>query len=86
MPKVVFLKTDLTIEVPKGTEIFELNRYNIPICFGCTKGNCAVCKIKILAGEENLSKPNRLEIRHHLEEGCRLACQSAILGDVVIDA
>lgn len=91
MPKITFFSKNLTFEVPSGTELikaYEMN-HEIPLRFGCTKGDCGVCAIKILEGEQNLSKCTRQE-KHTLKqrgcgEGCRLACQCALNGDVVVE-
>jgi ferredoxin len=91
MPKITFKSKMKYFEIPSGTELlkaYEMN-HEIPLRFGCTQGDCGVCAIKILEGGENLSKCSRHEKQtlkqRELGEGCRLACQCAINGDVVIE-
>lgn len=62
-------------------------------CYG--KGICSKCRVKVLAGGENLSKPNVLEKRlrekigqsaNALTDDERLTCQTRILSaEVTID-
>lgn len=89
MPKLLFIETDQLFEIPKGTEF--LTAYKIhpdmPLKFGCTQGDCGVCKIHISSGHENLSpltKQEKQTLKAERQQNYRLACQCAILGDVKI--
>lgn len=74
-----------------GIELLHAYKMNplIPLKFGCTKGSCGTCKIKVIQGAENLSKRTKQEIEtikaKNLDESYRLACQCAIHGDIVIE-
>lgn len=63
---------------------------SMPLKFGCGKGNCGTCVIKVINGEENLSSKTKEEIatldRLGVSSSYRLACQCAVKGDVEIDA
>lgn len=45
-------------------------------------GICARCKVRVLAGEENLSPPTSVELRFSkgFAEGERMACQAVVRG------
>lgn len=53
-------------------------------------GVCAKCKIKIIAGEQNLSAENDLEIflkqKFAIPQAERISCQTKVNGDITIDA
>jgi len=57
------------------------------VCGG--RAQCGTCRIKILSGAEQLTRPNSLEKERLGEEllmqGYRLACQTHAAGDVVIE-
>lgn len=90
MPKLTFLKQNFTVHLKAGTELVRLPYLSseCPIKFGCCQGTCGTCAIKVMEGEENLSPKTKQEeetlLRLHLK-GCRLACQCALKGDVVIE-
>lgn len=90
MPKLIFYSQNRSIALKEGTELrqaFQLDP-TLPLKFECCKGQCGTCAIKIISGKENLSPQtkeeketlNRLNLDFH-----RLACQCAILGNVVIE-
>jgi nitrite reductase (NADH) large subunit len=61
----------------------------VPIDSGCRMGMCGSDPVRILEGEENLSKMRSAE-RRTLERlglgaGCRMACVSRVQGPVVVD-
>lgn len=51
-------------------------------------GICARCRVRIVAGAENLSAPTTIELRVSEERGFtageRLACQAVVCGEVEI--
>jgi ferredoxin len=89
MPKIKFVRQDLQIDISSGSELTEIfNRHpHLPLKFGCRRGDCGVCVIKVVKGSEHLSKisaqekltlqKKRLNDNHH-----RLACQCAVNGDI----
>lgn len=49
--------------------------------YKCRKGTCGICKVKMVQGASDLLPPNEKEqktLKHALNEGYRLACQSII--------
>lgn len=90
MPKLTFSQKHPGLELREGTELLRVPFLDAsaPLKFGCCKGMCGTCAIKIAKGAENLSPPTKEEqatlSRLHLESH-RLACQCALLGDVAID-
>lgn len=52
------------------------------------KGRCTTCKMIVIRGAENLSEPSLAEKKYlhqvGLAPGDRLACQSRLMGDIVI--
>ncbi|MBA3722113.1 MAG: (2Fe-2S)-binding protein [Parachlamydiaceae bacterium] len=91
MATLYCLKQDKNHFIKVGTELLRAYQIDptIPLKFGCCEGKCGVCVIKVVKGEENLSKRTRqenetLEIKN-FDPTYRLACQCAILGDVTID-
>jgi ferredoxin len=91
LAKIHFLTKQSKYTVPDGSEFLEIEAQNqeIPLKFGCRKGNCGVCAIKIVEGDENLTKKSEHESdtlkRKNLTENYRLACQCALNGDVKIE-
>lgn len=60
----------------------------IPIEYVCKSGRCCTCKVKVLAGIQNLGAPTQNETfrlgRDKLKRNWRLACQSSINGPVEV--
>lgn len=89
MPKLTFLKTGQTWDVPAGTSFLEFCQENgAPHDFGCTVGSCGTCVLRIEQGERNVN-PIADEERETVEmctavTGARLGCQLKILGDVAV--
>ena len=89
MPKLTFLVSGQTHEVPDGTSFLEFCQENgAPHDFGCTVGSCGTCRLEILEGAENVN-PITDEERETVEmstdvEGARLGCQLVINGDVSV--
>jgi ferredoxin len=90
MPTLTFCQYKRSIQLREGTELVRIPHIDAtaPLKFGCGKGQCGTCAIKIVSGEENLSPKtkeeeatlSRLRLDSH-----RLACQCALKGDVVIE-
>ncbi|MEZ9423324.1 2Fe-2S iron-sulfur cluster binding domain-containing protein [Vibrio lentus] len=58
--------------------------------FGCRKGACGICLVKISTSKENISAPTTREksllLRMgRVEEDLRLACQVKVFGDIAIE-
>lgn len=93
MAKIHFLKQNRSFEVPTGMEFTQLCKIDpsIPLKFGCQKGECGVCLIKVVDGIEKISKRTKqeratLQKLNKASEDVRLACQCALLGDITIDS
>ncbi len=90
MPKIGLQPTGRTLEAPKRCNLLQfLHAEGIPVGSACGgKGLCASCKVIVLAGETNLSRPNDIEVdlkeRNHLQQNERIACQCKVLGDIEI--
>lgn len=87
-------ENDQKFEVEEGHILFdELERQGLSLPHGCLAGSCGSCRIEILEGAENLSKPGAVETDtiHHIEQNysglnkiIRLSCRAKVLGDVKI--
>lgn len=96
MPAVSFQKNHQPIEVNEGENLMKalLDR-KIPVASSCYgKSVCTKCRVQVIEGAENLSKPNALEKatmerlagwRSEIKPDERLSCQTKVLGDVKID-
>lgn len=66
-----------------------LNVLNSPVLFGCRTGICATCLVKVHAGMDNLPPLSETEEEvldiYADEDGCRLACQLTLKGDVTLE-
>ncbi len=64
-------------------------RAAVPLGNSCgAVGICARCRVTIVSGSENLTPRTAIELRFGGERGFaadeRMACQAAVLGDVVV--
>ncbi|MHB1457778.1 MAG: ASKHA domain-containing protein [Armatimonadota bacterium] len=86
MPKVRFLPSDITIDVPAGTliseaaGIAELEELHLP-CGG--KGTCGRCVVEVLEGTTEQTTHNRYD-NALADKGLVLSCQSRIKEDATI--
>lgn len=80
-----------TIEVARGKSLLAgllgAGVRHLHVCGG--QGLCSTCRVKVLAGGENLTPPSTLEkvsLRGHLSflRTTRLACQTRVLGPVSV--
>jgi ferredoxin len=74
---------------PDETALDVARRAGAPLGNSCGgTGICARCRVRVLAGAENLSAPTTIELRVSAERGFavdeRLACQAIVLGDLEI--
>jgi len=89
MPIVQFVSESLEVEVDPGMKLIDLaSEVDCDITFGCRSGSCGTCRIKIVEGQENLSKPSAEESEFLSGFGAqkneRLGCQVVINGDCKI--
>lgn len=88
--KILFVKESLTQEVPVGADFQRIHSLypTLPLRFGCRNGECGVCVLFIEKGMENLTKRTPEEVktlrRKNFPPECRLACQCAINGDIIV--
>jgi 2Fe-2S ferredoxin len=87
MATLRFLPSDICVEAQPGQTIFELGwKQDAGIQSACVgKGTCGLCRVKIVAGEDQLSPYNEIEDKHlgnlyHLTK-LRLSCQCVIAPD-----
>ena len=89
MPKVTFLETGQSFEVPEGTPFIDFCQDNdIDHAFGCTVGSCGTCCLFLAEGTDNV-QPVTEEEQDTIDmvtdvAGHRLGCQMIINGDVGI--
>lgn len=88
---ILTIKTDKkSLEVTQGAKIIDVcENEDTSILFGCRDGACGACMIRVLENPSHLSPMEEHE-RDFLEtmaarEDERLACQCAVLGDVVVE-
>lgn len=95
MPKVTIAAgpgdAPQTVDVPEGSTLFEAGaRVTAGIDTACVgKGTCGLCRVKIVAGAENLNAFTDEERKHlgnvyHITK-VRLACRCKVAGDVTIE-
>jgi 2Fe-2S ferredoxin len=71
---------------PNETILDAARRIGAPIGNACGGvGVCARCRVRVVAGSENLSPPTSIELRvgaaHGFAADERMACQACVLGD-----
>jgi adenylate cyclase len=79
-----------TVRVPRGLSLLAISRINdIPhasVCGG--RARCSTCRVRVLAGQENLPPPSERELQVLRRVGAppnvRLACQVYPTGDMTI--
>jgi adenylate cyclase len=78
-----------TVRASLGLSILEVSRTNdLPHASACAgHARCATCRVRVVAGMQNLSPPQPLETellkRISLEADVRLACQALLTGSSV---
>jgi ferredoxin, 2Fe-2S len=89
MPRITI--GDLVVEARVGESLFEAGaRVSAGIDTSCVgKGTCGLCRVRILAGADQLNPFTDEERKHlgnvyHLTK-VRLACRTKIAGDVTIE-
>src|SRR5215212_3451414 len=85
--RVTFIPLGSSAEAkPNETLLDAARRAAAPIGNSCGGvGVCARCRVRVVAGSENLSPPTLMELRVGGPRGFaadeRMACQAAVLGD-----
>lgn len=79
----------VTVTVERGELLLEgVRRRGVQLSFQCREATCAKCRVRVLAGRENMSEPGRKERDrlgdHNIAAGLRLACQAQVYGDVEV--
>jgi 2Fe-2S ferredoxin len=74
---------------PNETLLDVARRAGAPIGNSCgSVGICARCRVRIIAGAENLTAPTTIELRVSAQRGFaadeRMACQAVVSGDVEV--
>lgn len=105
MPTVKFVNEKKSIDVPEGANLRrEALKNGIELYSGPHKyvnclgfGQCASCRVHVVKGQENVSKPGMFEKLRLLlgpltffarlgnEDRLRLACQTRVLGDCEVE-
>jgi len=90
MPKIK-IQDYKEMEVKAGSEFTEVYDQNpdLPLKFGCRRGQCGVCAIEVLEGCKHLTKKSEeecdtLQRKGLMGEQYRLSCQCAINGTIKI--
>jgi ferredoxin len=93
MPKIIFTQSQLTIDVPAGCELLHAKELypEIPLKFGCKRGQCGVCAIKIAPEDlPHLTQASPEEKTVLTQKGhgpnYRLACQCCLNGSIHIES
>jgi ferredoxin len=90
MSTILFEPLDLRVDCKEGENAYAAaRRQNVPIpsaCFG--RGNCGLCRVRVVSGEAALSPINAVEKKHlgnsYFVTKLRLACQLQISDDVIL--
>ncbi len=91
MPKVTLLPQNLVLDVAENESVFAAaRRANVLVPTACNgKGTCGLCRVKVIAGKENLDPPSAVETRHlgntYFITKLRLSCQMHPTGDVTVE-
>jgi uncharacterized 2Fe-2S/4Fe-4S cluster protein (DUF4445 family) len=91
MASVTFQPGGLRVDCADGESVFDVaRRAGVPISTACVgKATCGLCRVKILDGEPHLSPFNAAEKKHlgnvYFITKTRLACQTRVSGDVVVE-
>lgn len=92
MAKITFLKSKVVFNAIDGSDLLSVQERHpyLPLKFGCKRGECGVCMIEMLSGQDHLTKLSPEEQktlqRKNAKENCRLACQCALNGDIEINS
>lgn len=95
MPNVLIKEKNKSFLVAySGILFYELKKQNEILPHGCLAGSCGACVIKIIKGNENLSKESAVEadtlssLKNEAKfknQNIRLSCRVKVLGDVEVE-
>jgi uncharacterized 2Fe-2S/4Fe-4S cluster protein (DUF4445 family) len=91
MASVTFLPEGRRVECADGESVLEVGRRaGVAISTACVgKATCGLCRVKLVSGEASVTPFNAAEKRHlgnvYFITKQRLACQTRVSGDVVVD-
>ncbi len=91
MPQIHFKKNRPPLDVALGENLMKtLLDAGVPVASSCQGvGVCGKCKIQVIEGWANLSKPTDDELflmeKNNIGKNFRISCQSIVLGDITID-
>jgi ferredoxin len=92
VPKITFLPEGLVADCADGETIFMVAwREGKPLTTACGgKATCGLCRVKVISGEEHLSKITQPEKMHlgnvYFITKQRLGCQTKVTGgDVIVE-
>ncbi len=90
VPKIVLQPGGILLEAPRKANLLHfLQEKGVSIGSACGgQGLCASCKVNVLKGQTQLSRPNDRELelaeRNNLQKDERISCQTKVLGDIEI--
>jgi ferredoxin len=96
MPKIKFLSQQIEVQVASGSDLLKVHNQfpDLPLKFGCRRGVCGTCVMRVVEGGENLTKrclqeQQTLKEKKRLsaeepDDEYRLACQCALNGDITV--
>ncbi|MEY4631307.1 MAG: hypothetical protein RIQ81_1427 [Pseudomonadota bacterium] len=89
MALIYFTSEDLEVDADEGIALVDVAaEVDCDITFGCKSGSCGTCRIRVVAGKENLSPASKEESDFLSDFGAhpdeRLGCQLKINGDCKI--
>lgn len=89
MALIYFTSEDLEVDVDEGIALVDVAaEVDCDITFGCKSGSCGTCRVRVVAGKENLSPAGKEEADFLADFGAhpdeRLGCQVKIHGDCKI--
>lgn len=93
MPILTRLRQAQNLQVPDGANLMTaLQEAGVPVASSCGgEAVCGKCVLKVIQGNENLSKPTDdelflLEKENLLGKDLRVSCQCQVHGDLTVDA
>jgi ferredoxin len=90
MWNISFKTSGKELQVNKESNLLRMSiRYEGEIPYKCGGGICGTCVVKVEQGADTLTKPSKKETQklgeELLSQGYRLACQTFVNGDLIID-
>lgn len=88
--RVTFVPLAQTAEARPDESVLDVaRRAAVPLGNSCGGvGVCSRCRVRVVAGRENLTPPTTVEVRfgavRGFDEDERMACQAVVLGDCTV--